>query len=225
MVSYDKKDKYEMQRTKMIRHHLMGRDIKDDAVLEVLASIPRELFIPEKYADEAYGDYPIPIGIGQTISQPYIVALMTQCLRVNDQCDVLELGTGSGYQTAILAKLAKRVFTIERYNQLSESAQAVLANLGVNNVEFFIGDGSKGWPSEPDCPEPAFDRIIITAAIPSVPQSLVNQLKDKGLIVAPVGGTFSQDLMVIEKEGDQLYAQSVCPCRFVKLIGKYGFNE
>jgi len=220
MVSFDKNDKYEILRAEMVKYHLKGRDITDRAVLDVFRRIPRELFVPAKYADDAYGDFPIPIGVGQTISQPYIVALMTQCLRLNDRCTVLEIGTGSGYQAAILAMLAKKVYTIERIPQLSEGAQAVIGGLGIDNVEFYIGDGSKGWPGDVE-----FDRIIVTAAMPEVPAALTRQLKNNGLLVGPVGGTLYQDLVVIEKVNGTLYSRNVCSCRFVKLIGKYGFDE
>lgn len=220
MVTYDKNDKYEILRAGMVKDQLMRRDITDPAVLDVFRRVPRELFVPAKYAEEAYGDYPVPIGIGQTISQPYIVALMTQCLRLNDRCTVLELGTGSGYQAAILAMLAKKVYTIERVPQLSEGAQAVIGGLGIDNVEFYIGDGSKGWPGDME-----FDRIIITAAIPDIPATLTRQLKNNGILVAPVGGPLYQDLLVIEKVNHSLYSKNVCSCRFVKLIGKYGFDE
>jgi protein-L-isoaspartate(D-aspartate) O-methyltransferase len=220
MVTFDKYDKYLILRAEMVKNHLLGRDITDPAVLDVMRRVPRELFVPEKYAAEAYGDFPIPIGTGQTISQPYIVALMTQRLRLNDKCTVLELGTGSGYQAAILAMLAERVYTIERHPQLSEGAQAVIGGLGIENIEFYIGDGSKGWPKDM-----LFDRIIITAAIPKIPLTLTSQLKNNGLLVAPVGGPICQELLVVEKNGDKLKSKNVCSCRFVKLIGKYGFTE
>jgi protein-L-isoaspartate(D-aspartate) O-methyltransferase len=220
MASFDINDKYAILRSRMVRDHLVGRDITDPAVLDVMGRVSRELFVPEKYAGEAYGDFPIPIGIGQTISQPYIVAIMTQCLRLNDQCSVLELGTGSGYQAAILSRLARKVCTIERHAQLSEGAQAVIGGLGIENVEFYIGDGSKGWPEDMQ-----FDRIIVTAAMPDVPATLMDQLKNNGLLVAPVGGPFCQELMVVEKQGEKLHSKNVCSCRFVKLIGKYGFDE
>lgn len=220
MPIFDKNNKYAILRANMVRDHLVGRDITDPAVLDVIGQVPRELFVPEKYEGEAYSDFPVPIGIGQTISQPYIVALMTQCLRLNDRCMVLELGTGSGYQSAILAALARKVCTIERHAQLSEGAQAVIGGLGIDNVEFYIGDGSKGWSGDAQ-----FDRIIITAAIPEIPKSLTDQLKNNGLLVAPIGGPIYQDLVVIEKDGDELHYKNVCSCRFVKLIGKYGFDE
>ena len=161
--------------------------------------------------------------MGQTISQPYIVALMTQHLRVDRHCEVLEIGTGSGYQTSILAKLAKKVYTIERCNQLSEIAQAVLAQLNIDNVEYYIGDGSKGWPALGEHKQ--FDRIIITAAVPQLPGPLIDQLSEDGILIAPVGGEFSQDLTACEKKQNQLQRRTICPCRFVKLIGAHGFSE
>ena len=144
MVTFDEKNKFAAERAGMVRTQLMGRDITDPAVLEVMGKIPRERFVPPKYTHQAYADCPVPIGMGQTISQPYIVALMTQLLRLNSSCAVLEIGTGCGYQTAILAKLARTVYTVERLNQLAETAQANLAALGLENIEFYIGDGSRG---------------------------------------------------------------------------------
>jgi len=220
MVSFNEKGKFAAERASMVRDHLMARDITDPAVLRVMGLIPREQFIPPKYHDQAYADRPLPIGLGQTISQPYIVALMTQHLRLNNTCHVLEIGTGSGYQTAILAKLCEKVYTIERHNQLTEMAQSALARLNINNVEFFIGDGSQGWSEER-----LFDRIIITAAVPNIPRPLTKQLKDLGLLVAPMGGQLSQDLVVCGKIQGKLNANPICGCRFVKLVGKYGFTE
>jgi protein-L-isoaspartate(D-aspartate) O-methyltransferase len=173
----------------------------------------------------------LPIGMGQTISQPYIVALMTQELRLNNFCEVLEVGTGSGYQTAILAKLSKWVYTIERFSELSAGAQAVLGRLGINNVEFYVGDGSAGWPFDSTRdrqgrPEKRkFDRIITTAALPEIPQTLIDQLGEGGIIVAPVGETGLQELVVGVKKEGKLSQRSVCGVRFVKLIGAYAFEE
>ena len=220
MVTYDAKDKFAAERNAMVHRDLAGRDITSPAVLEIMAQIPREEFLPEKYLPQAYADRPLPIGLGQTISQPYIVALMTQHLDLKDTDNVLEIGTGSGYQTAILAHLAKKVYTIERFNQLSESAQTILSRLDINNVEYYIGDGSCGWPENK-----SFDKIIITAAVPEIPLPLIDQLKDNGTIVAPIGGEFSQELIICKKIENELTYQNVCPCRFVKLIGKYGFSR
>ena len=219
MVSFNEKNRFAAERAVMVHEQMIARNITDPAVLQVIGQIPREQFLCE-YLEQAYADRPLPIGLGQTISQPYIVALMTQHLRLNPQCRVLEIGTGSGYQTAILAKLAEKVYTIERLNQLTEMAQNALAQLEIHNVEFYIGDGSAGWPENKQ-----FDRILITAAIPQIPETLKQQLKNGGLLVAPIGGEFSQDLFVYEKKKDKLISKFLCHCRFVKLIGKYGFTE
>ncbi|MHC4501179.1 MAG: protein-L-isoaspartate(D-aspartate) O-methyltransferase [Planctomycetota bacterium] len=213
-------DKFARARKRMVRCDLMGRDITDPGVLRVMSEVRREEFVLESYQSQAYDDGPLPVGMGQTISQPYIVALMTQELRLNRDCEVLEIGTGSGYQTAILSKLAKKVYTIERFAQLSESAQAALGELGVGNVEFYIGDGSCGWPEEK-----SFNRVMITAAMPRIPEPLINQLAEGGLMVGPVGGAGVQELVVCEKRQDKIIDKVVCDCRFVKLLGKYGFEE
>ena len=223
MVSFDDKDVFGVARARMVRVDLMGRDITDAAVLEVMGEIGREEFVAAGYRDQAYADHPVPIGMGQTISQPYIVALMTQHLRVDENCTVLEIGTGSGYQTAVLAKLCNKVCTVEVHHELSEMAQAVLAREGIGNVEFFVGDGSKGWPHKIDQPLPQFDRIIITAAAPAIPEPIFDQLVDGGIIVAPVGGVTFQELVAYEKVAEKVREKSICSCRFVKLTGKYGF--
>ncbi len=211
---------FERQRKKMVEKDLMPRGISEAGVLSVMGRLPREEFVPESYRTQAYDDCPLPIGMGQTISQPYIVALMTQELRLNNFCEVLEIGTGCGYQTAILAKLAKRVYTVERFAPLSEKTQAVLGRLGITNVEFCIGDGSAGWLEKRK-----FDRIIVTAALPKVPQELIDQLGSGGLIVAPVGGSGVQELVVGTKKQGKLVERMVCDVRFVKLIGRCAFEE
>ena len=220
MVDINKNKEFEMQRAQMVKNDLMHRDITDPAVLETFASIQRELFVPQKYASQAYADNPLPIGMGQTISQPYIVALMTQHLRLNTSCTVLEIGTGSGYQTAILAKLAQKVYTIERSNQLSESAQTVLGNLNIKNVEFCIADGSNGWPENL-----TFDRIIITAAAPAPPAPLIRQLAENGILIAPIGPVHVQTLTSCQKIHGKIIEHPICPVTFVKLIGEYGFPQ
>jgi len=211
---------FEHARQVMVQIDLYGRDIQDKRVIEVMAAIPREGFIPPAYRQQAYNDGPLPIGLGQTISQPYIVALMTQELDVRPEMEVLEIGTGSGYQTAILARLVKKVYTIERFAELSKSAQKVLTKLEINNVEFFVGDGSEGWPGKK-----IFDRIIITAAVPEVPEELFKQLKDKGIMVAPVEYDIGQKLMVFKKQQEKVSENFICDVRFVRLIGKYGYGE
>ncbi|NOR66828.1 MAG: protein-L-isoaspartate(D-aspartate) O-methyltransferase [Woeseiaceae bacterium] len=220
MVSFDDKDRYAINRRTMIDSHLRGRDIRDARVLDAMEQLRREYFLPEKYASNAYDDNPLPIGMGQTISQPYIVALMTQCLKLSGGEDVLEIGTGSGYQCAVLAALAAKVYTMERFGELSEQAQAALGQTGFENIEFAIGDGSCGWPEDKQ-----FDRIIVTAAMPDIPQPLIDQLKEGGLLVAPVGGQYAQDLIVAKKESGLLTTKTICGCRFVKLIGQYAYSE
>lgn len=220
MHSRKSEDKFANARARMVRCDLKGRNITDCGVLKVIDEVRREEFVPRAYQSQVYADGPLPIGMGQTISQPYIVALMTEQLRLNFDCEVLEIGTGSGYQTAILSKLVKKVYTIERFAPLSESAKAVLGRLGVGNVEFYIGDGSCGWP-EQRC----FDRIIITAAVPKIPEPMVKQLAEDGLIVAPVGYGAIQQLVVCEKRRRRIIEKVICDCRFVKLLGEYGFNE
>ena len=226
-------DRFAKAQERMLTRDLRGRDIADPDVLRVMSEVRREEFVPTSYESQAYSDSPLPIGMGQTISQPYIVALMTQELRLNPDCEVLEIGTGSGYQTAVLSKLVKKVYTIERFGQLSESAQAVLGRLGIDNVEFYVGDGSSGWPQErwDDTLErmvewqPSFDRIMITAAVPKIPDPLLEQLKEGGLIIAPIGPAGVQELIVAEKKDRQITKRFICDVRFVKLFGEHGFEE
>ncbi|UCE98557.1 MAG: protein-L-isoaspartate(D-aspartate) O-methyltransferase [Planctomycetota bacterium] len=220
MGSRGRPDRFAKVREHMLEWDLKGRGITDPDVLRVMEEVRREEFVPGQYRLQAYSDGPLPIGLAQTISQPYIVALMTEELRLNPDCEVLEIGTGSGYQTAILCKLVKKVYTIERFAELSESAQAVLNRLGINNVEFYVGDGSCGWPEQK-----TFDRILITAAVPRMPEPLVEQLIDGGLIIAPIGPAGVQELVVREKKKGKITGRLICDCRFVKLLGKYGFSE
>lgn len=216
----DKEDKLALARQQMVGFDLKGRDITDPYVLKVMAELPRHQFVPPTAKSQAYADGPLPVGLGQTISQPYIVALMTQQLKLKPSFEVLEIGTGSGYQSAVLARLVKRVYTIERFNQLSESAQAVLGRLGFSNIEFYIGDGSSGWPEKK-----VFDRIMVTAAVPQIPEPFIEQLITGGLIIAPVGSSSVQRLIVCQKKLVGFTEQAVCDVRFVKLIGEYGFKE
>lgn len=225
MLGRHKKGSLGSDRQRMLDWDLKGRDITDPRVLAAMADVPREEFVPDSRQSQAYADGPLPIGQGQTISQPYIVALMTQELRVDRECDVLEIGTGSGYQTAILSKLAKKVYTIERFSELAESARAVLGRLGVENVEFHIGDGSCGWPASKLPPSGCFDRIIITAAVPEMPKPVVGQLAEAGCMVAPVSYSGSQRLVICHKKRGKLVESALCGVRFVKLFGKHGFEE
>ena len=208
----------------MLRWDLKGRGITDPRVLAVMAEVPREEFVPNSYRSQAYNDGPLPIGLDQTISQPFIVALMTEELKVNPDCEVLEIGTGSGYQTAVLSQLAKKVYTIERFNDLTESAQKVLDRLGISNVEYYVGDGSCGWPADRLPPLGCFDRIMITAALPKIPKPITEQLVDGGLIVAPIGGAGAQELVVCEKKANRFMERVICDVRFVKLVGEHGFD-
>lgn len=220
MQQPNEKDKLVAERQAMIRTQLKKRDITDPAVLKAMADVPRENFTPNEYLDQVYYDGPLSIGYGQTISQPYIVALMTQELKIDKNCDVLEIGTGSGYQTAIIAKLTKEVFTIERIEPLSLKAQQTLKELNITNVKFLIGDGTCGWHENKK-----FDRIIITAAAARMPKPLLDQLKIGGIAVVPLGAEYLQELVTIEKTDSGLKTKSVCGCRFVRLIGKFGYPE
>ncbi len=211
---------FDQQRQKMVQRDIAARGIRDRRVLDAFRKIPRENFISEQYQAGAYDDNPIPIGMGQTISQPYIVALMTEKLAVRQTDEVLEIGTGCGYQTAILAKLAKKVYTVERHNQLSERAQAALAAIGIKNVEYAVADGTLGWPGGGQ-----FNRIIVTAAMLEIPQPLTDQLKNDGLIVGPVGGRDYQNLILGRKQGDRLITSDICAVRFVPLIGENGHGQ
>ncbi|MFH0962384.1 MAG: protein-L-isoaspartate(D-aspartate) O-methyltransferase [Planctomycetota bacterium] len=203
----------------MVEGQIARRGIRDERVLEAFRRVPREEFVPEGYRRSAYEDHPLDIGSGQTISQPYMVALMTEALALTGKEGVLEIGTGSGYQTAILAVLAKRVYTIERIATLSERARETLERLGYANVEYHVGDGTLGWPERR-----TFERIMVTAAAPSVPEPLGTQLGEGGLLVIPVGGPWEQSLCVVEKRGGGLTQRSVCGCVFVKLIGEHGWK-
>jgi len=224
MCGQKNKDKFDKAKARMLKRDLKGRGITDERVLKAMAEVPREEFVLESYLSQAYADGPLPIGMGQTISQPYIVALMTQELWIGPDCEVLEIGTGCGYQTAMLSKLAKKVYTVERFAELSESAQAVLGRLGVSNVEFDVSDGSCGWPESKLPKSGCFDRIMITAAVPLIPKPLLRQLANGGFLVGPVGYGGAQELVVCEKRRDKLIERVICDVRFVKLLGKHGFQ-
>ena len=209
---------FEKAREVMIRHQIKGRGIRDEGVLSAISSIPREKFVSEGEKDNAYLDCPLPIGMGQTISQPFMVALMTKCLSLKGTETVLEVGTGSGYQTAILSKLAKMVYTIERFSLLADRAKKTFKELEIKNVRVIVGDGSKGL--EKFSP---YDGIIVTAGAPEIPKSLIDQLNEKGRIVIPVGNSFSQDLLRGIKENGKLKIINYGGCVFVPLVGKYGW--
>ena len=200
------------QRQRMVEQQLKPRGIKDERVLAAMAKVLREEFVPMDARPSAYEDGPLPIGYDQTISQPYIVAFMTEQLRLKPSDHVLEIGSGSGYQAAILAELVAEVYTIEIVEPLAKSAKATLQRLGYRNVHVKMGDGYKGWPEEAP-----FDAIIVTCAPEKVPQPLVDQLKDGGRMVIPVGEQFAQQLYLLEKKSGQLKESATLPVRFVPM--------
>ena len=211
---------YRLAREKMVKNQLAPRGITDQRVLGAMGKIHRHLFVEEALLGEAYNDHPLPIGHKQTISQPYIVALMSQALELTGSEKVLEIGTGSGYQAAILAELSYKVFTIERVRPLMENARALLNELGYTNILFKAFDGTLGWKNM----DP-FDAIIITAGSPKIPQPLLDQLVDGGRMVVPVGDKYSQDLIKVTKQGDSYMEKNLGGCRFVDLIGVHGWKE
>ncbi len=204
---------YQHARRAMLTYQLLRRGIDDERVLAAFDATPRERFVPPEAADEAYADRALQIAGGQTISQPYMVGLMTQALQVGENDKVLEIGTGSGYQAAILSLLAREVISLERLPELSRQAAGTLQDLSRDNVRLVVADGSRGWP-----PEAPYDRIIVTAAAASCPAALLDQLADGGLLVIPLGGGECQTLQVLRKRGGQILATDVCQCRFVPLI-------
>jgi len=207
-------------RKSMVVYQLHARGIKSPDVLRVMENVPRHLFVPEDLRDYAYEDHPLSIGYGQTISQPYMVAIMTELLDLKPTDKVLEVGTGSGYQTAILAELAHTVISIERIRELAEEAEQRLTNLGYKNIKVICGDGSSGYPDESP-----YDAIIVTAGSPEVPESLKKQLNDGGRLVIPVGGSNLQVLLKITKIGNTFSIERHTSCIFVPLIGTEGWNN
>lgn len=205
-------DIFYQKRLLMVEKQLKGRDITDEKVLNAMLKIERHKFVPEQYQDLAYIDEPLPIGYGQTISQPYIVALMTQLLELKGDERILEIGTGSGYQAAVLAEIVKEVYTIEIIPQLANRAEKLLKELGYKNIFIKVGDGYLGWPEYAP-----FDGIIVTCAPDHIPQPLIEQLKDGGKIVIPVG-EIHQELVVVEKQKEKIIKRRVIPVRFVPMI-------
>jgi protein-L-isoaspartate(D-aspartate) O-methyltransferase len=212
-------DEFGAARNRMVERQLAARDIVDERVLAAMRRVPRERFMPQWEQELAYEDNAQPIACSQTISQPYIVGLMTQALSLSGNEHVLEIGTGSGYQAAVLAELAGDVVSVERHAELAETAAETLQNLGYANVEVVCGDGSLGWPAAAP-----YDRIIVTAASPRCPPALLEQLADGGILVIPLGSRDSQSVDRIEKCGDLLYFTHLCPCRFVPLLGDQGWS-
>lgn len=204
----------------MVKNQLLARGIADQAVLRAMAGIHRHLFVEEALVGESYNDHPLPIGHKQTISQPYIVALMTEALELAGTEKVLEIGTGSGYQTAILAELSKAVYTVERIEALLEKARMLLRDLGYSNVQFKVSDGTSGW--EEFAP---YDAIMATAGAPKIPQPLLDQLKEGGRLVVPVGDRYSQELIKVKREKNRFIEKNLGGCRFVDLIGEHGWKD
>ncbi len=210
---------WEDQREAMVARQIAGRGVSDERVLGVMREIPRHMFVGCGMEQSAYSDHALPIGEGQTISQPYMVALMTEALRLTGTEKVLEIGTGSGYQTAVLAKLADRVFSVERIESLARRARDLIDKLGIHNVSVRFGDGTIGWKEfEP------YDRIIVTAGSPEIPQSLVEQLADPGILVIPVGPARIQELTIIEKRDGVVGQRTAGGCSFVPLLGREGWG-
>jgi len=207
-------------RYSMVETQLVRRGILDKRVLTAMGNVSREKFVPKDLIDSAYEDSPLSIGEGQTISQPYMVAIMTECLELQGNEKILELGTGSGYQTAILAELAESVISIERIPPLAEQAKQKLDELGYKNIKVICADGTLGYPAE----QP-YNGIIVTAGAPKIPETLVNQLQVGGKLVIPVGSRFSQTLTVVEKKEKGYKNRAVCGCVFVPLLGQEGWTN
>lgn len=212
--------RYEEARQRMVDQQLVPRGISDERVLQVMREVPRHRFVPPDSQNAAYNDNPLPIGCNQTISQPYIVAYMTEMLQLKPEDRVLEIGTGSGYQAAVLSRLARRVYTIERIEELAGRARQALKNLGYENIQFRIGDGSCGWPEAGP-----YDAIIVTAAAPEVPPPLIDQLAPGASLVAPVGSTGYQDLVRLVKRGGRTHSEHLTPVAFVPLVGEHGWKD
>jgi len=211
---------YRVARQNMVNSQIQARGIKDPRLLRAMAKVPRHLFVDEALQSQAYNDYPLPIGEKQTISQPYIVALMTEALNVTLDDHVLEIGTGSGYQTAILAELSAKVYSIERIQSLVAKARKLFDQLGYLNIVVTIGDGSLGWKEYAP-----FDAILVTAGSPEVPKPLFEQLADGGRLVVPVGDHYSQDLIKVVRIKDDFHQFNLGACRFVDLIGEHGWKD
>jgi protein-L-isoaspartate(D-aspartate) O-methyltransferase len=211
---------YRLARQRMLRNNLIPRGINDPEVLKAMGKIHRHLFVEEALEGEAYNDHPLPIGHKQTISQPYIVALMTQALRLSGKDRVLEIGTGSGYQTAILAELADRVYTVERIRPLMEQARTLLNTMGYTNILFRAFDGTIGWKEHAP-----YDGIIITAGSPDIPKPLLEQLDEGGRMIVPVGDRSTQTLFKVIRQGNGYVKEDLGGCRFVDLIGTHGWKK
>ena len=211
-------DPFVSQRRNMVESQLRARGIRDERILEAMFHVPRHEFVSPEYRNQVYEDHPIPIGEGQTLSQPYIVAIMLEALGLSPSDIVLEIGTGSGYQTALLAELTKQVYSVERHASLARTAQATLAGLGYKNIEVLVGDGSHGLPERAP-----FDAIVVSAAAPQLPPPLFEQLREGGCMVIPVGPAHAQELQLVRKQTGKPLVISLEGCRFVPLIGSEGY--
>jgi len=212
--------KYKRQREEMVRRQIEARGVTDPKVLSAMRKVPRHLFVSEALRDQAYGDFPLPIGDKQTISQPYIVAEMTQALQPDEEDRILEIGTGSGYQAAILAEIVFRVYTIEKIHPLFINCRKLFDKLHYHNIVTKYSDGTAGWIDESP-----FDGIIVTAGSPGIPKPLVSQLAVGGRMVIPVGDQYSQELIKLYKDEHGIHKTNLGGCRFVKLVGEYGWRE
>jgi protein-L-isoaspartate(D-aspartate) O-methyltransferase len=212
--------KYKRQREEMVKRQIISRGIADEKVIAAMRNVQRHLFVSEALTDQAYGDFPLPIGEQQTISQPYIVAEMTQALQLSKNDRVLEIGTGSGYQAAIIAQIGYRVYTIERIHSLLLKARSLFDRLLYHNIITRYSDGTSGWADESP-----FDAIIITAGAPKIPETLVSQLAMGGRMVIPVGDQYSQELIKLHRQKSGIHKTNLGGCRFVKLIGEHGWRE
>jgi len=218
MAAISENEQYARDRRQMVETQLGRRGINDERVLQAMLRIPRHEFVPPELRSQAYGDHPLPIGENQTISQPFIVARSLQALALDGSESVLEVGAGSGYQTALLAVLAQTVYSVERYATLAHTAELVLSSLGLRNVKLMVGDGSHGWPEFAP-----FDAIVVSAAAPRVPASLLDQLSSQGRMVVPVGPPNAQELQLVRKQGGNTVVEVLEGCRFVPLIGSEGY--
>ena len=213
-------DRLTALREEMVASQLRCRDIRDERVLAAMQRVPRHQFVPECYRDQAYEDHPIPIGEDQTVSQPYIVAVTLEALTLQPTDIVLEVGTGSGYQAAILSELAQHVYSVERHESLAQAAQSILTRLGRSNITVVVGDGSRGLAQFAP-----YDAIVVAAAAPQVPSSLLDQMNEGGRMVIPVGAVHAQELQLVHKRAGKTTVEVLEACRFVPLIGSEGYND
>jgi len=213
-------DTLESKKSSMIETQLKSRGISSSEVLRAMSVVPRHKFVSSEYSEAAYNDGPLSIGSGQTISQPYMVAMMTEALMLSKNDKVLEIGTGSGYQAAVLREITSNIYSVERISTLAEKAENLLTLLGYNDIKIMVGDGSLGWPEQAP-----FDAIIVTSGSPGVPETLMSQLNDGGRMIIPVGSRSSQRIIRIIRAGDNYNKEEMLSCIFVPLIGKYGWDN